>query len=90
MDYTQIQSNVVIVRRSIGSLPVIITTNGDQISQEGDEDFFLVLNPIIGTLPANFFLRDRLRIVIQDTTGKELHRPIHNNYYFNVCMFIGY
>lgn len=70
MDYTQIQSNVVIVRRAIASLPVIITTNGDQISQEGDEDFFLVLSPIIGTLPANFFLRDRLRVVIQDTTGK--------------------
>lgn len=70
MDYTQIQSNIVIVRRAIASLPVIITTNGDQISQEGDEDFFLVLSPIIGTLPPNFFLRDRLRVVILDTTSK--------------------
>ncbi len=69
MDYTQIQSNVIIVRRTIASQPVIITTNGDQISQEGDEDFFLVLRPIIGTLPANFFFRERLRVVIQDTTS---------------------
>ena len=69
MDYTQIQRNVVIVRRSIASQPVVITTNGDQISQEGNEDFFVVLSPIIGTLPANFFLRDRLRIVILDATG---------------------
>ena len=69
MDYTQIQRNVVVVRRSIASQPVVITTNGDQISQEGNEDFFVVLSPIIGTLPANFFLRDRLRVVILDTTG---------------------
>ena len=49
--------------------PVVLTTNGDQISQEGDEDFFLQLSAVT-SFPSNLFLRDTLRIVISDETGK--------------------
>lgn len=68
MDYTQLTPRILTLRSGRPPPSVILTTNGDQISQEGDEDFFLQLS-VTGTLPSNLFLRDRLRVVILDETG---------------------
>ena len=67
-DYTRLTPRPLNLRRGVPPPSVTLTTNGDQISQEGDEDFFLRLT-VIGTLPANLFLRDTLRVVILDRTG---------------------
>ena len=67
-DYTRLTPRPLTLRRGVPPPSVTLTTNGDRISQEGDEDFFLRLN-VIGTLPANLFLRDLLRVVIRDRTG---------------------
>lgn len=72
MDYTQLRPVPLTLRR--GSAPPVVTlaTNGDSISQEGDEDFFINLS-VVGALPPNVFLRDRLRVVIIDATGIALY-----------------
>lgn len=68
-DYTRLTPRPLTLRRGVAPPSVTLTTNGDQISQEGDEDFSLQLS-VIGNLPSNLFLRDTLRIVILDRTGK--------------------
>lgn len=73
-DYTRLTPRPLTLRRNVPPPSVTLTTNGDQISQEGDEDFFLQLS-VLGALPSNLFLRDMLRIVIRDGTGL-----LQNNY----------
>ena len=71
MDYTQLRSVPLTLRRGAPPPSVTLATNGDSISQEGDEDFFINLS-VIGALPPNLFLRDRLRVVILDATGTHM------------------
>ena len=68
-DYTRLTPRPLTLRIGITPPSVTLTRNGDQICQEGDEDFFLQPS-VIGNLPSNLFLCDTLRIVILDKTGK--------------------
>lgn len=69
---------MLILRRTAPTPSVTLTTNGDSVSQEGNEDFFLVLSIIGLPLPSGFFLRDRLRIIILDDSGTHNSTPLPN------------
>ena len=62
------QENLVLQRGVSNTLRIAL--NVDNVAQEGDESFQLVIMQAFGSVTDNAFFQDTLKVVIKDTSGE--------------------